>query len=64
MSPSFRSLSDRVRMDESVKKRAWQRKEQDARRAGVGGVYGGWRARKLGKLRGFFMVCISAEKGG
>jgi hypothetical protein len=53
-----------VRMDESTKKGAWQRKEQDARRAGVDGVYGGWRARKLGKWRGFFVGCIPAETGG
>ena len=35
MPPSFRSSVRWVKTDESMEKGAWQRKEQDARRAGV-----------------------------
>jgi len=35
MPPSFRSCVRWVKMDESMEKGTWQRKEQDARYAGV-----------------------------
>jgi len=60
MPPSCRSSVRWMKMDESMGKGAWQRKEQDARRAGVDEgireLAGG--KKKLGKWRGFCMVCI------
>lgn len=40
----------------------WQRKEQDARRAGVdGGIQELAGGKETGEMTGFCMVCISAE---
>lgn len=58
---SFRSS---VRWVKRVK--AWKRERGNGRSGahaalGLVGVYGGWRARELGRWRGVFMVCISVE---